>query len=377
MRVLWIIDSLGPGGAEGLMPSLLENLTRLGVQSQVCVLQSRLGNPVALELEKRGISVNLVQVDNLRSFSQIKCLFQYIANTKPDIIHTQLETSDTLGCMIARILKIPSVSTLHTLSVPSQKRTSRFRNFMRRFSLRFFCNKIIAVSEVTRKHFISLGMKPEKVITLHNGISVERFQHNFAEMRAYRKELGFDDGDFVLVTVAVLREQKGIQNMIRAIPSLLNKFPNVRYAIVGDGDYRNPLEELANLLHVDDKISFLGYRNNIPEVLAASDLFVFPTLNDALPTVLLEAMATGLPIVASRVGGVPEIIVDGQSGLLVQPGEPSLLVDACTRLLDDRDFANALGIAGHEVVVQRFDINRQLKNLKSLYHQLVEKERAL
>jgi len=374
LRILWLIDSLGPGGAEGLMPSLLEHLSAHGVQSQVCVLQSRLGNPVAGELVKRGIPVELIRVDNLHSINQILNLFRYVRKNHPDILHTQLETSDILGSMISRLLGIPSVCTLHTLSAPSKKRTSRLRNLIRRVSLQLFSTKIIAVSDVTRKHFIKLGMKPDKLITLYNGIDLSKFNITRSLPNARKSLLDLNHNDIVLITVAVLREPKGIHYMIRALPSVLNKFSGAHYVVVGDGDYRQPLEELARSLGVADRVLFLGYKENIPELLSASDLFVFPTLNDALPTVLLEAMAAGLPVVASEVGGVPEILMHEKNGLLVPPANVPCLIDACDRLLSDHRMANQMKEAGREVIMKRFDINQQVDNLKNLYFQLIHKE---
>jgi glycosyltransferase involved in cell wall biosynthesis len=371
LRILWLIDSLGPGGAESLMPSLVEHLDAHGVQSRVCVLQSRLGNPIAGELVKRGIAVDLIQVDNLHSINQILRLFRYIRRFHPDIIHTQLETSDILGSIISRVSGIPSVCTLHTLSAPSKKRTSRLRKKLHNLCLRLFCDKIIAVSDVTRQHFIKLGISSNKLITLYNGIDLTRFNNTGILPNVRKILLDLNEDDIVLITVAVLREPKGIQYMIRAFSSLLDKFSNAHYVIVGDGEYRKPLEELARTLGVADRVRFLGYKENIPELLSTSNLFVFPTLNDALPTVLLEAMATGLPIVASEIGGVPEILVHEKNGLLVPPANVSCLIDACDRLLSDRKLASRLSEAGREVIIQRFNIHQQVDTLKGLYFQLV------
>lgn len=370
LRILWLIDSLGPGGAESLMPALLEHLLACGVHSRVCVLQTRLGNPIAAELMKRRIAVDLVQVDNLHSMAHILNLFRYIRKNKPDIIHTQLETSDILGNIIARVLGIPSVCTLHTLIAPSNKRTSRLRKLIHRISLQLFCNKVIAVSNITRRHFIQLGMKPEKLITLYNGIDISKFNSTHSLTTQRKSLFNLNHDDIVLITVAVLREPKGIQYMIHALPSLLNKFSNAYYIIVGDGEYRQSLEELAQTMGLADRVRFLGYQENIPSLLSASDLFVFPTLNDALPTVLLEAMAAGLPVVATNVGGVPEIIVHEKNGLIMPPANISSLVHACDRLLSDRELANQMKEAGRETVTKRFNIHLQVANLRDLYFQL-------
>lgn len=372
LQILWVIDGLGPGGAENLMPPLLQALSSRGVRSRVCVFQSRNGNPVALELQKRGITVDLVRVDNLRSFGQWFEFIRYVGKVKPDVIHTQLETSDILGNLASRLLGVPSVSTMHTLSMPSSRKTSGMRKRIRMFCLRHFCGRVIAVSSATRQHFIGLGVRPDKLISIYNGIDLDRF--NVERTAGHRGRLIPDarPDELLLLTVAVLREAKGIQHMLRALPAILDKAPNARYVIVGDGEYRKPLEDLANALSVRKNISFLGYREEIPELLSIGDLFVFPTLNDALPTVLMESLAVGLPVVASEVGGVPEIVRHDYNGLLVKPGDPGALADACVRALTDRELNLRLRANGKNDAHARFDVRRQAESLERLYRQLAE-----
>jgi glycosyltransferase involved in cell wall biosynthesis len=338
----------------------------------VCVFQSRLGNPIAADLQERGIPVDMVPVDSFHSLHQAVDFFRYVKKVNPDVIHTQLETSDVLGGCVSRLLGIPVVSTVHTLTVPSRKRTSRLRKLMRNFCLQYFFNKVIVVSEATRNHYLRLGIKPGALMTLYNGIDLSRFTvgKNQAKSEIFPNVTG---GDFVLTTVAVLREPKGIQYMLKALPQMLTTHPNLRYVIVGDGEYRKSLEDLTQSLGLSERVIFLGYRKDIPSLLAASDIFVFPTLDDAFPTVLLEALAIGLPIVASAVGGVPEIICHEENGLLISPSRADLLAASCSRLLSDRELAVRLGQAGRADANKRFNIEQQSQSLVDLYLQLISK----
>jgi glycosyltransferase involved in cell wall biosynthesis len=158
--------------------------------------------------------------------------------------------------------------------------------------------------------------------------------------------------------------------MIEAMPMILTAVPDAKYIIVGDGAYGDTLKQAAQEM-AGESIIFTGTRQDIPELLAASDLFVLPTLQDALPTVLIEAMAAGKPIVASNVGGVPEIVDDGTTGLLVPAAEPEALAQASIQLLQDRDRRKEMGQTGQAVASQRFDIHTQVKRLGDMYEELL------
>jgi len=371
LKVLWIIDSLGPGGAEGLMLPLLKNMDGGMVTPRVCVLRVRDGNPIAVELAKINVPVDLVPIKNLRDISGFKRLVSYIHAYQPDIVHTQLETSDIFGTLAAKYLKIPSVSTVHTLDVPSKKRRTYWRNLFRWIVLRLFSKRVIAVSEITRQLYASLGIRGQQLVTLYNGIDLSVFSSNNTRAAKKKEVLNLSPDSIVLTTIAVLREPKGIQYMLKALPELIKVTPNLFYVIVGDGSYRGSLEDLSRTLGVEDHVRFLGHRTDVPEILSACDLFVFPTLQDALPTVLFEAMAANLPIVASYVGGVPEILQHEQTGILIPPADPSELVYACLRLLRDDEFSYRMSVSAGKIVKEKFDIIKQIQNLSNLYSQVV------
>jgi glycosyltransferase involved in cell wall biosynthesis len=371
MRVLWVIDSLGPGGAENLMVPLLTNLKNHVDNPRVCVLSIREGNPITEELKKIGIPVDLIPVRNLRSFTGIWRLFNYIRQYRPDIIHTQLEHSDILGTLSAKLLGIPSISTMHTLDLQSRKIKKYLRNSLRWGCLNYIASRIIFVSEFTRQHYIRLGFRISKLVTIYNGIDTDNFVHQEKSDFHQGELFGIPKDSVVITTVAVLRELKGIQYMLHAMVGLLEKIPNLYYVIVGDGEHREFLENLSKSLDITDHVVFMGRRTDIPKILAASDLFVYPTLKDALPTALLEAMATGVPIVASEVDGVPEILENNVTGLLVPQANPTLLVEACLRLLWDHELASRLSAAAYQTIQERFDIRRQALCILSIYKKLV------
>jgi glycosyltransferase involved in cell wall biosynthesis len=243
------------------------------------------------------------------------------------------------------------------------------------WSLRHFCDRVVAVSEGTRLHHIRKGkLSPDKVITLYNGIDLSRFTRpDEAARLEKRKALGLPPAAPLIITVAVLRPAKGIQYSIEALPIILGNLPEVHYLVAGGGEYEDHLKGLAKKHGVTDRVIFAGVRNDIPDLLTVSDLFVLPTLDEALPTVLAEAMAAQIPIVASNVGGVPEMITDGSNGLLVPPAVPDRLADACLQLLQSPDRGKGMALTGREVVEQRFNVHQQAKSMSNLYRELLAK----
>jgi glycosyltransferase involved in cell wall biosynthesis len=155
--------------------------------------------------------------------------------------------------------------------------------------------------------------------------------------------------------------------MIQALPAILKNDPDVYYLIVGTGTHQDSLKAEAEKAGINDRVIFAGMRKDIPRLLAASDIFVLPTLTEALPTVLAEAMASHLPIIATSVGGVPEMVENGQNGLLVEPEKPDVLSEACIHLLTSPEERHTMGENGWKVVSNKFNIQNQVENLKLVY----------
>lgn len=370
-RLLWMIDGLGPGGAENLMPGILKNITAF--DQRVCVLQEKQKNPIAKTIAEMGIPVDLLQIPNLRHPANLYKILRYFKKHKPHILHTQLEFSNSLGTFAARIYGIPSLCTLHTLDKVEKGNSTYWRHKLMRYILKKFSTRIIAVSESTRQHYIKSGALPEKkIITMYNGIDLAPFSDNINnDHKQIYDMLNIAKDSRILITVAVLREPKGIQNMLQAMPHIMHQFPNTVYLIVGDGSYAQHLKSLATQLGVQKNVRFTGFRNDVAKFLAISDIFVLPTLDDALPTVLIEAMAACKPLIASNVGGVPELLQDQINGLLVPPDNVDALASACIKLLTQQETATQMAKAGKKIAEQEFDVKKQAQNLEKLYQEIL------
>ena len=371
--LLWMIDSLGSGGAEHLMPGIMANISKEKFSQRVCVLQVREGNPVAKKIEALGFPVDFVAVPNLRHPKNIPNLLRYLRQHQPDIVHTQLEFSDTLGNLATKLLKIPSVSTLHTLDAPEKTDRTYWRHQLMWASLRYAADRVISVSDSARQQQIRAGsLSPEHIITLYNGIDLTPFAPEaHPHPQKIREELDIHNDSFLMVSVAVLRKPKGIQYMLDAMPKILAAHPNAFYLVVGDGENMAALQEKRRALKLEKHVHFAGFRNDIAAILAASDLFVHPTLNDALPTVLIEAMGAEKALVASAVGGVPELLEDRVNGILIPPADTDALAKACLELIADPTRTAQMAKAGRKTANEKFSIATQITKLENLYEELI------
>jgi glycosyltransferase involved in cell wall biosynthesis len=229
----------------------------------------------------------------------------------------------------------------------------------------------VAVSEFARHEYLEdFGLYPSKVVTIHNGIDVERFRARPGMRAAARSELGIPPSVPLAITVAVLRGPKGIDDMLAAMPAAVERIPDLHYLVVGEGPARHDLERLVSEHGLDDRVIFAGNRSDVPGMLSAADVFVLPSHTEALPTAVAEAMAAGLPVVATRVGGIPEM-VDRDTGILVEPGDRCGLAIAVGDILAASDMGRSLGERGAQRAEQHFEIRRQARQLVSEYRKLI------
>ncbi len=281
-KIAYVIDGLSMGGAERLMVPILKHLSRTDFEAHICALQSKDGNLMADEIRALDIPVDCLNIKHLRDLDALPRLIKYLKGIEADLVHTQLEFANILGNISAKLLRLPSVCTIHVMPSLDVKTKLKLHQRVEWFSLRHFCDRVISVSEEARQYHLAIsGASPGKVATIHNGIDLSSFltiDRNYERMNV-RTELGIPVHANLLTTVAVLRPQKGIQFMIRALPAILNSIPNTYYLIAGNGSHKEALVEEAHRAGVTDRVIFAGMRKDVPRLLAASELFVLPTEN--------------------------------------------------------------------------------------------------
>jgi glycosyltransferase involved in cell wall biosynthesis len=378
IKIVWVIDSLGHGGAEKLTLEIMKRFDRNEFDLRVCVLQEKSGNPIEKELNRIHIPVDMVHIPYLSHPSNLFKLFRYIQSQRPDIIHTQLQFADILGNIVAAMLKIPSFSTLHTLEDLSPRDGRAYwREKLTWTCLNVFCSNIIAVSDSARLFYLKKwGASHKKMMTIYNGIDLSNFDIlNEEEKRNIKKSLNLPADGLVFTTVAVLREPKGIQYMLNAMPEILKKNQNFYYLIVGDGEYAQPLKHLSKSLRLENHVVFAGQRKDVNHILSMSDAFILPSLTEALPTVLIEAMASKKAVIATKVGGIPEMITEQVNGFIVSPADIEALAQACIKLAQDPLRRIEMGKQGYVIAQKKFDINQLIKTLSDKYKEAARNER--
>jgi glycosyltransferase involved in cell wall biosynthesis len=344
-------------------------------------LKSIGGNPFEESLRAAGVPVHALEARNLRDLSAFRRLRRLLAERRIDVVHAHLAYASIWALLAAGRggRTVPVVTTLHVrppaaglLSREGARRRLRVALSNRRAA------RVIAVSEAVRRAWVEeAGLDSARAEVVHNGIDVGAFElspGNRESARAeLRRELGVAPGALLVLTVSVLRQGKGLEVLIDAAGrvSIGSPAPEVRVVVVGDGPAAGALRERAAA--GEGRVLFTGFRSDVARLLAAADLFVLPTLDDAFPTVLLEAMAAGLPVIASDTGGVPEIVSargresTGETGRLVPPGDRAALATAIAELLADAPRRLALGEAGRRRARERFSSDAWLDRLERVY----------
>lgn len=365
LHVHVLIDSLRLGGAETLVAEFAIGARAAGLTVSVGYLHA--GGAAIERLRDAGVEPVHVPVRSLLGRRDRTAVRNHLEAVGPDLLHTHLGYADLLGGLAARRLGIRSVSTLH---VTAWSGTIRERTRFRLMALvrRRCASRIIAVSEAARRSYISTGWdRAERVVTVHNGIA-DLATSCAGAGAAIRRQLGIAPDDLVLCMVSVLRNGKGHQAMAAAMELLVaeGSFSGLRLLVVGDGPKRAEMERAMAAL--GDRVLFTGYRDDVVEVLRAVDVLVHPSSIDAFPTALLEAMAAGVPTVATAVGGIPEAVVDGQTGVLVAaPATAEALVSALRPLLADPQVRLRMGACGRDRFEAEFRVDRWISRLLPVY----------
>jgi glycosyltransferase involved in cell wall biosynthesis len=364
LRVHLLIASLTWGGAETLLAHLAAGAFAARLEVSVGYLLERDGSPAAAALRGHGVEPQLVGVRTLLAPSDLRRVRRHVAAAAPDVLHTHLGYADLMGGVAARSLGLPSVATVHVMQRSPEVR-ERVKDELMALARRRCAARVICVSEAAREWYLATRWdRPEHVVVVPNGVAARPAEPGDRER--LRSALGLGATDVVVTMLGVLRRSKGHDVAVAATAALRRQFPTLRLVIVGDGPGRDEVARLAAGLQGAAVLT--GHRDDVPAVLAASDALLHPTARDAFPSALLEAMAAGLPIVATAVGGIPEIVVDGETGLLVPRRAGADGVEsALARLLGDPALRKRMGLAGRRRFEERFTAELWAKRLRAVY----------
>jgi glycosyltransferase involved in cell wall biosynthesis len=365
MRVFYVINSLRIGGAEQLLVNLARHLERERFEMVVCALWS--DGPIGETLREAGVAVHcLNKKPSLYSPGTLYELIRLMRREKPDVVHAQLFAANFYGRLAGLMSGVPVLISTEQNVIQGKRRLHIWadRVLARR------TDAIITVSQAVREAIAAELRHPSAPLeVIYNPVDLDRFRPD-NRREEVRAALGLEPEQIALGMVGRLVEAKGHRYLLEALAILLPQHPQARLLIIGDGVLRGELEELGRELGIADAVRFLGLRRDIPDLLNALDIFVFPSIWEGLPVALLEAMACELPVVASDIAPVHEVVGDRRAALLVPPTDIQGLAGAIARLLADRQLARQLAAAGRERVKEKFSARACVRKLQDLYTRL-------
>jgi glycosyltransferase involved in cell wall biosynthesis len=371
-KIIQIIDSLGPGGAERLLVAYAPRIAKLGFDVEVVVLHEKKGNFMRESLEAAGITVTMVEVSQLRRVDQILGLHRALKRFKPDLIHAHLEFASMLGSISGALTGTPVVATLHTLDEPNLGSRRDTRRWLMYRAMATFADRVICLTKRNAEIARQTGLGNAPLVILPNGVEIDIFDAPLKTSRAdLRATFGIPETAPLAVALCVLRPEKALDRLLRAFPEVVRSQPDAHLLIVGDGPMMEPLTAMTEAEGLTDRVHFAGYRTDVADVMRASDLFVLPTMFDAQPTVIMEAMASRLPVVSTTFSGIPDMVENGVHGTLVEPGNVPQLAHALADMMANPEKAKAFGEAGRKRAVEAFSMDRQIERLAQLYDELI------
>lgn len=274
--------------------------------------------------------------------------------------------SDLLGLLLRPFWPMRLVTTVHGWGVAN---TRPLYNWIDRVCLPYY-ERVVCVSEDLRQRSLECGVRPDRCLVIENGIDTEQHRRRF-DLASAKRRLGLSPGRAVVGAVGRLSAEKGFDLLIRAFADLVRSKDDVQLLLVGDGSERPRLEALITELGLGDRVRLLGFRADTLDVFESMDVYALSSRSEGLPNVLLEAMAVGVPVVATRVGGVPRLVKDEVNGLLIEPGSVGGLASALARVLTDTELRGRLGRAGREVVESDYDFKHRIQKFRELYDDLL------
>jgi glycosyltransferase involved in cell wall biosynthesis len=358
IKVCHVIGRLAYGGAERLLLDICRKINKDKFQLSVVVLKR--DNPLIEQFEDAGVEVKCIEKKCKLDFSLTKRLAQYFKQTKPDIVHTHLFLADFWAGLAARIAGVKRVvSTKHDILSEDFVRDYLGRKARQK------CDKVVAISKATREYLVeNEKISCDRIEVIYNGIDINKF---YCE-----KPSILEKEELVIGTIGRLVKEKGQKHLIRACRFIKNN--DWRLIVVGDGPLKKELSNLTTSLGIADRVRFDGEEDDVRPALEEMDVFVLPSTSEGLSLVILEAAAAGKVVIATKVGGVPEIIKDKESGLLFKPKNIEQLVGHLNWIDEHREEAIKMALNLQKRVIQSFDINKTIKEYECLYVSLVKEK---
>jgi len=382
-RLLMFVNGFAMGGTERHVVNLGRALDRSKFDVHLACF--RRWGQLLEEIETSRLPIWEYRIDSLhncRTFREQLRFARDLRRHRIQIVHTYNFYPNVFALPAARLARAPrviaSIRDTGVYQTPMQKRVQRLACRL--------ADCIVVNAEAVRRWLIEEGYEQKRIVVIRNGVDLSRFQGK-GEGQRLRQELGVPPRAPIVAVVSRLHELKGLDDFLEAAAALSARHRDARFLIVGDrlalkdgavvkeGVYRSGLEDLARRLGIADRVVFTGFRLDVPELLQEVTVSVLPSLSEGLSNFLLESMAAGVPVVATRVGGSPEAVEDGETGILVPARDPATLARAIDAILSDSDLARRMGQAGKRRVAERFSLDGMARATERLYGSLLERRR--
>lgn len=372
-RVAYILTPITFGGSEKVSLNFLRTVDRSRFDIQPILLTRPWEEApyFACELKKLGYTYDTIPVglkasgDRLRVPRVAWRLHSILKQGSFDLVHTHGYFADICGLPVARLLGINGISTCHGFIANDRKLTTY--NLLDKYALRL-SRSVIAVSEGIKAELTRSGILDFRITVIPNAVETSSGEE---ELRARRQEkrrsLAIAPHEHVVGYLGRLSEEKGLTYLLDAATELRDAPVPVKLLLIGDGPERSALEQLVRVRGLESMVIFAGFQTDIEYWLPALDSFVLPSLTEGTPMALLEAMAVGVPVVATAVGGVPMVVTDGVNGLLVPPGRVGPISDKIQMLIENPDLKRRLSIEGLNTIKTKYDIHSWCRRIENLY----------
>lgn len=364
-EVLHVIDNLGHGGAQRLLITLASP-DGVRIRFRVAALKQR-NNSIADELRKLGVSVDIIGSNRLRSIGSWIALYNFLRRSPETIVHLHLLAATLMAAPLAWLLGKKVVITLHNVAGEHRNRSLGWLlEALETQCLRRFASKVIAVGKSVHDTN-RFRADPARITTIPNAVpSAEVLPDGRRE--EVRRSLGASASDIVILTAGRLSIQKDHISLLAAFAQVAEGCPAARLWVAGDGSLREKLEHVSATLAIDNKTRFLGHRTDVPALLASADIFVLSSAWEGLPLTLIEAMAQGLPCVATRVGEVEAVV--GGAGIVVEPKDPQQLAEKMLVLCRDQELRERLSVSAKRAALAYTNVAAWKARLLQVYRSL-------
>lgn len=365
-NVLFVVNGLAIGGGELKVLDLVRGLLKwYSHEFNPVVCSVGQGGPLFERFTDIGIEPAVYEKRCAFDVSLIRKTARLMKERETDIVQTTLFYADVIGAAAARLAGVgPVISWEAVTQLYGKKHLLAYKIASRLYT------KSVAVSHaIEHKVQECYGVPPEKTMTIHYGVELERFSNQ--RTPALKHELGLPADAVVYGTVARFTDQKGHVYLVEAAREIVKQKPDSHFVLAGDGPLRQMLEKKIHHAGLDDHFHLLGFRTDVEEVLKGFDVFVLPSLYEGLPNVVLEAMAGGLPVIATAVDGTPEAVVHNSTGLLIPPRDPGAIADAAKVLGRNQSLRREMGDRGRKRVEQEFSWRGEVEQFVKLYRSLV------